>query len=324
MACLRHRIPLLHTPGIAIRAHDGQISAPTMAVLLGPWPLRLLWGALPLTLGPALGEALDERSFAVARTAATLAWLAWAAVLLAIVVARTPSLTIVRMAAPAALVVAVWAAVTGEQRAVDALAAASGAAVVVAAFSPVTGDHIVNGSSYGDERRMLLRVPAPLLLGPVPLAWAATVGPPVAGALLVAARQWVAGGVVLAAAIPIVRVTSRALHGLARRWVVFVPAGLVLHDLQALVDPVLFPRRTIANLGPAPGGASDGDVVDLTANALGLALQLDLAEPLTVAPRRAGRPLETIAVEHLRFTPTRPGAVLAEAARRRIAVSGHR
>jgi hypothetical protein len=284
----------------------------------------LLWGALPLTLGPALGEALDEHSLPVARTASTLAWLTWTAVLLAIVVARTPSLTIVRIAAPAALVVAAWAAIAGDQGALDALAAAWGAAVVIAAFSPLTGEHIVNGSSYGDERRMPLRLPAPLLLGPVPFAWAATTGLPVAGALLLAAKQWVAGGVLLAAAVPIVRVAARALHGLARRWVVFVPAGLVLHDHQAMVDPVLFPRRTIANLGPALVGAHEEDVLDLTAGALGLALQLDLGEPLTVAPRRAGGRVEAIPVEHVRFTPTRPGAVLAEAARRRIAVSGHR
>ncbi|MDP1818426.1 MAG: hypothetical protein Q8K58_00855 [Acidimicrobiales bacterium] len=290
-----------------------------MAALLGPWPLRILWGLLPLMVGPALGAALDDHSAAVARTGSALAWITWVGVLLAVVAARTPSITAVRVAAPAALVAAAWAAVAGDQEAVDVLAVTAAAATVVAAFSPVSGEHLVNGSSYGDERRMLLRVPAPLLLGPLPLAWASTVGPGVAGALLLAARQWWAGGVVLAVAVPLARVGGRALHGLARRWIVFVPAGLVVHDPQAMVDPVLFPRRSIARLGPAPAD-DPREVVDLTLGALGLALQLDLVEPLSIAPRHAGHPQDPVSVEHVRVTPTRPGAVLAEAGRRRIAV----
>ena len=74
--------------------------------------------------------------------------------------------------------------------------------------------------------------------------------------------------------VPAAAIASRALHGLARRWVVFVPAGLVLHDLHAMVDPVLFPRSSIRRLGPAP--TDPGDAVDLTQRALGLALELEL------------------------------------------------
>lgn len=295
-----------------------------MKVLTGPWPLRLLWGALPLTVGPALAEALDERSIAVARTASVLSWCAWAAVLLAVATARGPSLSALRISAPLAFATAVWAAVAGDQGGVDVWATAWASAVLMTAFSPLTGERFVNGSSYGDERRMLLRVPAPLLAVPLPLAWLATVAPPVAGTLLLAARQWVAGGLVLVAAVPLTRVGARALDGLTRRWVVFVPAGLVLHDYHAMVDPVLFPRRSIARLGPAvgPHPRGDGSALDLTMGALGLALQLDLAEPLTVAPRAAA-PREPVAVELVRFAPSRPGAVLAEARRRQISVADH-
>ncbi|MGK2948352.1 MAG: hypothetical protein ACSLFP_07245, partial [Acidimicrobiales bacterium] len=67
--------------------------------------------------------------------------------------------------------------------------------------------------------------------------------------------------------------------------------------------------------------AQDADVaLDLTARALGLALEVELAEPTEVAPRRRDGQVQVTAVDRLLFTPTRPGELLAEAARRRIAV----
>lgn len=289
-----------------------------MQLLNGPWPVRITWALLPLAVGPALGDALDGSSRAVALTGAVLAWGSWAKVLVAVLIPRTVSLTALRLVAPAALVAAVWAGVAGEQSGADLVAVAWAAITLVAAFAPTTGDCFVNGSSYGDERRMPLRVPAALLAGPLPLAWVVAVGVPVGAPLLLAARQWVAGGLLLVAGVPAAAVAIRALHGLARRWVVFVPAGLVLHDLHAMVDPVLFPRTAIRRLGPAP---ADGDgALDLTLGSPGLALELELVDELEVVPRRRDGLVKTEPVGRLLFTPTRPGALLTEAAARRIAV----
>jgi hypothetical protein len=269
-------------------------------------------------MGPALGSALDESTRAVALTGAVLAWGAWATILAAVLILRPVSLTAVRIAAPTALVVANWSALVGERGIADVVAVTWVAVTVVAAFAPTTGDCFVNGSSYGDERRMPLRVPGTLLLGPLPLAWVAAVAAPISVPLLLAARQWVAAGVLAVAGLPAAAIALRALHGLSRRWVVFVPAGLVLHDLQAMIDPVLFPRTSIRRLGPAP---ADGDgAVDLTLRSLGLALELELVEATEIAPRRPDRSVQVEAVQRLLFAPTRPGAVLNEAARRRIAV----
>lgn len=289
-----------------------------MQLFDGPWPARATWAALPLVLGPALGDALDPRARAVALTGSGLAWATWAAVLVAVLIPRTVSLTALRITTPAALAVANWAAIAGDRGGADLVAVAWAAVTVVVAFAPTTGDCFVNGSSYGDERRMPLRVPGALLLGPLPLAWVAAVAAPIGAPLLLAARAWVAGAVLVALGAPASAVAMRALHGLSRRWVVFVPAGMVLHDLHALVDPVLFPRARIRRLGPAP---VDGDgACDLTQRALGLALEIELAEPLEVAPRRADRTVVVEPIERLLFAPTRPGAVLQEAVRRRIAV----
>ncbi len=288
-------------------------------LLAGPWPARLTWGFLPLLLGPSLGDALGEHSLAVARTGSGLAWLTWAGVLVAVVLPTTVSLTALRIATPAALGVANWAATADDPGATDALAVAGAALALVAAFSPLTGDAFVDGSAYGHERRFVLRVPPALVLGPVPLAGLGAVLGPIAGPLLLAARAWLAGVVVLALGLPVAIVSVRALHGLARRWVVLVPAGLVLHDPHALADAVLFPRALVRSLGPATAEA-DPDRRDLTQGALGLALELTLEEPVDIAPRRRDRTVAAEKVQRLAFTPSRPGAVLAEAAARRLPV----
>jgi len=269
-------------------------------------------------MGPALGSALDESTRAVALTGAALAWGTWVTVLVAVLIPRTFSLTALRIAAPAALAVANWSAVAGSRGVADLVAVAWSAVTVVAAFAPTTGDCFVNGSSYGDERRMPLRTPGSLLLGPIQLAWLAAVAAPIGTPLLLASRQWVAAAALALAGLPAAVVATRALHGLSRRWVVFVPAGLVLHDLHAMVDPVLFPRTSVRRLGPAP---ADGDgAYDLTARSPGLALELELADPTEIAPRRPDRTIEVEQVQRVLFSPTRPGAVLHEAARRRFAV----
>ena len=290
-----------------------------MSFLDGPWPARTSWGVLPLLVGPALGDALSEHSLAVARTASGLAWMTWAGILIAVALPTTVSLTALRVATPAALGVANWAAITGDGGAAAAVAVAGAALAVVAAFSPLTGAVFIDGSAYGDERRFALRVPTALVLGPIPLAGLAAVAGPIAGPLLLAADQWVAGALVLAVGIPIAVIAVRALHGLARRWVVLVPAGIVLHDGHSLVEAVLFPRAMIGRLAPAETDGHPGRR-DLTVGALGLALELDLVEPVVISPRRRDRSVQVEAVTSVAFTPSRPGAVLAAARDRRIPV----
>src|SRR5688572_19936768 len=111
-----------------------------MSFLAGPWPARTTWGLLPLLVGPALGDALADHSLSVARTASGLAWLTWAGILVAVVLPTTVSLTALRIATPAALGVANWAAITGAGGAAAAVAVGGAALAVVAAFSPLTGE----------------------------------------------------------------------------------------------------------------------------------------------------------------------------------------
>lgn len=278
-----------------------------------PWLVRGAWAVLPFTVGPAFDAFLDGRSRPVQVVASVIVWVVWAAVLLATLVPHPLGLTGLRGAAPAVVVAAVAMALGGHG---SVWSVAAAGLTVVMAFLPETGALFVNGPAYPNERRLPLRVPGPLLLGTLPVAWALAVGAPTAGVLLLAAGQWVAGGAVLALGLPLAALMFRSLHGLSRRWVVFVPAGMVLHDPLSLTDPVLFRRQVIESLRPAP---ADSESLDLTQRAPGLALELVLREQVGVVLIEPGnRQGRTATVDRLLFTPTRPGAVLQEAGARRV------
>jgi hypothetical protein len=279
--------------------------------------VRVAWFALPLTVGPALARGLQDASTAVQVVASILAWLAWGGVAVAVLVPRTVSLTALRIGAPAALAASIWATARGGDVGVSEVVAIGWTALLaaVALFVPVVTDLFVDGSSYGPEKRMALRTPTPLLLGPVELAWAVVVGGVAAGPLLLAARAWVPGAIALVLGAALVVPALRSLHQLSRRWVVFVRVGLVLHDPLSLADPVLFLRGDVRSLGPAPADA-ERVATDLTGRALGLVLELSLRTKATMGLVERRNQSRTIDTNRVLFTPARPGALLSEAGER--------
>ncbi len=287
-----------------------------------------LWLLLPVTLAPAIDGALATREAGVQHVATAGLWLAWTVGVVCLLVPRTSSLTVFRVLVPGGPAAGLAAALAGPGTAAPAVVAAGLAIATLAAGGAATawfGDVFVNGSSYGDERRFLLRPPAALLFGPIELAWAALAGLPVGGALLLASGAWAPGLALLAVGAPVAVVLGRAMHGLTRRWLVFVPAGVVVHDYTTLTDSILTQKRHVLGVRPAeaePGAARDGSPpVDLTAGAAGLALQLDFAEPVPVVRRPSARPgtgavaapVDTLAVL---VAPSRPGPCLRFAASR--------
>lgn len=282
-----------------------------------PWAVRALWALLPLTAGPALGGGLGDASRAVQLVASLGLWAGWAAGVIASFIPHPVSLTALRVLAPAAVAAAVAAAAGGHPSAL-----AGGWAAVTAAWvlAPAWGQRCVNGVAYPNERRFLLRVPGAILFGPLVLAWALLVAGIAAGPLLLAARQWVAGGLALAAGGPLAYVLARALHNLSRRWAVFVPAGFVIHDPITMTEPVLFKRAAVTRLGPAVAGGAEG-AVDLSHRAPGLVLEASLDTPVSLNLVRPGqREAEAVETDRVLFTPTRPGRVLDEAMARRFKV----
>jgi hypothetical protein len=280
-----------------------------------PWVVRALWVALPFTAGGALGDALAGASRPVQLVATVGLWVAWALGVIASAVALPVSLTVLRVLAPSALAATGAAALAGHGSAL-----AVGWAVVTAgwAFSPTLGTVCVNGPAYPNERRFLLRAPGGLLCGPLALAWALALAGVATGPLLLAARRWGWGVAATIVGVPLGAVLLRAVHDLCRRWLVFVPAGVVLHDPLTVVDTVLFRRQSVLRLGPA-GRATQA--LDLSQKAPGLALELDLAEEVELAVVRPGRRLgDTVKTDRLVVTPTRPGALLEYARARRYPV----
>jgi hypothetical protein len=285
------------------------------------WLLRVAWCTLPLTAGAAIADALADRSTAVGAVGGTAAWAGWLVGVLALVVARPSGLTALRLVAPAAVAATLWALLAGPD--VDGVVGAGALAAAALAgalpFLPETGTWLVNGTAYGDERRFLLRAPGTLLAGPVLLAGLVVTPAVVAGPLLLAARQWVPGVLAVGLGWPVAFVCARALDALAHRWLVFVPAGVVLKDHITLAEPVLFKRVDVDRLGPAP---ADTDALDLTARSFGLALELVLREPYDLHRIIPGQQLAELgATSVLLFTPTRPGAIVQTASARRLRVT---
>ncbi|MFM8861901.1 MAG: hypothetical protein ACKOIA_05530 [Acidimicrobiia bacterium] len=293
------------------------------ARLLARWAPVAVWLSLPLTAGPTFGDALADRSAAVVLVAAVGLWAGWAGGLVAALVPSTASLTAVRILFPAALVAAVWAAILSD----DPTGTAASFALAVTSLAAVlsrwamVGDVYVTGSSYGDERRFPLRPPGPVVLGPLEVLWAVMVAATFAGPLLLAARQWVPGVVLTVIAVAVDIIGVRALHQLSRRWLVFVPAGVVLVDRSVLLEAMLTLRPRIESMGLA---AEDSEAVDLSNGAIGLQveLRLDRTGDIVRTPARRDRHLlvEPVEVTAVRFSPSRPGQVLDAARARRITV----
>jgi hypothetical protein len=290
--------------------------------------MRVTWALLPLLLGPALADALDAASRPVQVVTSMMAWLGWVGVLVAALVPRALSLTVLRLAAPVPLLTAVLAAIAGPTGGDDATALAAGVAVAAAAVLPTTADTFVDGSSYGSERRFALATPPRLLLGPVPVAWLLSIAVPIAAAVALTAQAWVLGAVLAVVAAPGVLLGAPAVHRLSRRWLVFVPTGLVVHDHLALAEPVLVPRRLAATVGPAASDTAGDDraTVDLTLGAGGVALAVTLAGSIAL-PVASGlgrsRQVAVVPADRLVVAPLRPGAVMAEAGTRHFVLWQH-
>ncbi len=285
------------------------------------WPIRIAWFVLPLVVGPGLLAAVDGRSEPVQTVVEIGAWAAWFVGLICVMAPSTVTLTLLRTIAPATVVAPVLAAITAGSWPVSVSIALLGGVVVNAiAFLPTTGEPMINGSAYGAEKRMALRAPASVLIGPLYLAWVITFAGVITGPLFLAAGNWIVGVplTILGALLAVAGV--RSLHQLSRRWVVFVPVGFVIHDYWSLAESLLVQRSTKPTLGPAAAEAPDLTApVDLTAGAPGLALSIRLPDPMPTAIRR-NRQVESRTATEFLFSPTRPGRVLSEARTRAITI----
>ncbi len=279
------------------------------------WAFRVVWTSLPFAAAPALARLFSSTSRPVQLVGSTGLWLGWIVVLTASLVPTTVSLTVVRLVSPAA-VVAAFVSATRHASTVAIIGAV--AATIVAgslAYSAEFGGLFVQGSAYGDETRFPLRPPGPLVVGPLPLAWALVATAMVSGPLLMAARSYVLGAVISALGVTLAWLFGRRCHRLARRFLVLVPAGVVVHDHLVLSDTSMFRKSDLASVGLA---LDKTEAADLTGKALGNAVEIVLKDFDTVVlagtPKKPGG--TALHVLSVLVSPSRPGRVLTEAARR--------
>src|SRR5918994_4617825 len=87
------------------------------------WLVRLAWALLPLTAGPAAGDALEGWSTPPRTVAEVFLWAAWAISLLALLAPHPIGLTVVRVVAPTFVVLAAVVAASGGSDAARAVVA---------------------------------------------------------------------------------------------------------------------------------------------------------------------------------------------------------
>ena len=284
------------------------------SVAVAAWPVV---GAAALTANLVHPRLRPEDGAAHTVVTAAL-WLAYGGVLAALLLPGPRALTVARIAVPAAAVELALAAAAAAADGVDVVAVAGAAAAALGGGSvlhPAYAEAQVDAASYGDERRFLLRPPAPVLVALILPMWAVSVAGVAVGPLLLAARGWGAGLMGAAVGLPAAAFAAHTLFRLARRWLVFVPNGVVVHDHLAVAEPLPLGRRDIGSIGPA---LADTAAADLTAQAFGMALELRFKEPATAGVMTGRNRTEQRSLTAILVSPSRPAAVLATAERRGI------
>ena len=285
------------------------------------WFLRAIWISLPVTVGGAFADAIAPWPDGPRIVAAILAWVGWTIVLIATLVPRPWAITVARFGMPLAFGAAVAVATTGRGSSIEAAMA-----IVLTAVTCVLGTRgefarlCAQGAAYGDEERFPLKVPPAVTFPISPIAIAIVGAAVVVGPLLLANQSWAAGIVVMVVAGPAAFFVARLVHQLARRWVVLVPAGLVVADPLTLTDPVLFPRARIMGLGPAdPSRSPPEDACDLRLGASYGSCALLLTDDADIIRRVRGEGV-TIRANLLLVTPTGTTRLFERARAHRIHV----
>lgn len=261
-------------------------------------------------VAPMCAATLDAWSDG-ARIATNVAiWTAWAGCLLCVLVPSSISLTALRLSCPTLIVSsAIVASSDGDGGALIALAVTIVATLLV--FSADVGDSFVQVSAYGDERRHVLRCP-PTMIVIQAVAWALWVSTIAVVAVLAIDRNWLAAAVLTVVAVAMSWALPRRFHRYSRRWLVQVPAGLVIHDHVVLAETAMFLASNVRSVDAVAMGSTEA--ADLTGGCRGTALRITLGdfETVVMAATRTDPGGKAIHVKSMTVCPSRPGRTLGE------------
>ena len=271
--------------------------------------MRILLSCLPF-IGAEVGGLLDDRSDAVQITGTALAWAVWGVVVIASYISHPITLTVLRIGIPVVTGFMIFVAVTQGFSGSQIISAAVSVAVLLLSFSAEIGGIYVQASAYGDEKRFALRPPV-VLVAPILLSTMVADLSIIALPLLVAARNWTVAAVALVSLYLSVRYLLPRIHLLSRRWLVFVPAGVVVHDEIVLSINLMIKKQDLAQIQLARDNSAAADLSALT---WGVPLEFLFNKPLDVALSSIGaKHLNSVSAIHatsIIIAPSRPGAVL--------------
>jgi len=287
------------------------------------WVARVAWVALaliPSGIAPTL--ASHGRSAQLVFTLG--AWALWGLGTLAIFWLSPYSLSALRMVAPL-VVVGLVGFVFSSMSTYNDVALSDvawplvGVAVAVLALAciylPVFSLQHVQASAYGDEKRLLLRVPA-TQIAPIAASYVVMTSFVLATLFAFAGKVWWLAALCLLPTVLIFRVVPKRLHRFSRRWLVVVPAGVVVHDELLLAETFMVRTTAVAHveLSTTPGDALNltGDIAGVRRQMV-LVVQLREAEKLAVSPYLAKMlgTLDALHVQSYAVAPTLTGHALA-------------
>lgn len=245
----------------------------------------------------------DGRTTAVSVVLALWGWASWTSIAVALLVPSPLSITAIRAITPLAVLCSFVA--------VSPVAIFASVLMILVSMSPLFIDVMVQGGAYGDESRFALRTPIPYVV-PAFVAWAALAGSLVGGSLLVAAQIYWFGIPLVALGIVMSRFVPRRLHRLSRRWLVIVPAGIVVHDHLVLAETLMAPRAQMVSSHLVDGPT---DSADLTGGVLGTRLAVELKEAdkiiLSAITAKTLKTTEALHVKTFAIAPRRARAAMS-------------
>lgn len=228
---------------------------------------------------------------------------------LGVLVLHPRSLTIVRFVVPMLTINSLWQLVTLDFSWRNAAATAVLGAVSAVVFNARYGAGHAQAAAYGHERRYMLRPPVAVIL-PLVVLWLLVTA---AAAVAAYAESTV---VSVVACIPLIGIGWFSLHRattLARRWIVFVPAGIALHDPLVLRDTFMVRSHDVRALRPVTAG---NEAFDATCTTWGSPIELVLSHPHDVTLSQFGaritRTLDRLHVTALLVSPSQPQRLLAD------------
>ena len=266
------------------------------------WLTRLAW----VTTAVALSQAIDDLDTGLTIVIST--WLLWVIGAVAVFVGSPITLTLARTTLPLGIPAAAIVLIAGGNTTLGTIGLLTSLIATYSVFTAEVGQRWVQFAAYGSERRFPLRPPLGFAI-PAVIVWLLSAALALC-AVISAERSQTALAIVLGAiAAGFAGLGSTRWHRLSCRWLVLVPAGVVVHDPLVLMETAMWRSHVVSGAALAPAAT---EAADLTGPATGPALEISLHSSETVV-LAAGRKTPEGRAIHLTaalIAPSRPGAAL--------------